>query len=149
MSMNLKQLNVLLAEDDEDDRYFFEKALKELPISARLTTFSDGEELMNSLLQNPDHLPDLLFLDINMPRKNGIECLSEITHHSKLKNLPVVMFSTTNAWDTIGLLFKSGADVYIHKPGDFAQLKEVINHSIPIALDKIYSSRKVKYILNA
>lgn len=149
--MNSKQLNVLLAEDDEDDRYFFDKALKELPISTHLTTGHDGEELMNYLYENSSRVTgtDVLFLDINMPRKNGIECLSEIKQNKKLKDLPVVMFSTTNSWETIGMLFKSGAHVYIHKPGDFAQLKEVINHALPIASGKISSTSQVKYILNA
>jgi CheY-like chemotaxis protein len=147
--MNSKQLNILLADDDEDDRYFFDKALKELPISSNLTILPDGEKLMNYLSGNSGHLPDVLFLDINMPRKNGIECLSEIKHSKKLKDIPVVMFSTSNSWDTISQLFKSGAHVYIHKPGDFTQLKEVIYHALPIASEKTYSTSQVKYIFNA
>jgi CheY-like chemotaxis protein len=149
MPPNVKQLKILLAEDDEDDRYFFDKALKKLPISSHLSIMPDGEELMNYLSGNSENLPDVLFLDINMPRKNGFECLLEIKHSKLLKDIPVVMFSTTNAWDTIGMLFKSGANVYIHKPGDFAQLKEVIFHALPIASEKSFSTSQVKYILNA
>ena len=88
------------------------------------------------LNDNLENLPDVLFLDINMPRKNGVECLAEIKKNIKLKDLPVVMFSTTNGWDTINSLFNTGANVYIHKPGDFAQLKQVIQHALPIASEK-------------
>ena len=147
--MNTKQLNVLLADDDQDDRYFFGKALKEISISTKLTAVPDGEQLMSYLSGNSENLPDVIFLDINMPRKNGFECLSEIKENEKLKDLPVIMFSTTNSQDSITSLFKSGAHVYIHKPSNFAQLKEVINHALPIASGKMVSNSCVKYILNA
>ena len=64
-------ISILLADDDADDRFFFGKALKELPISTELTTVEDGEKLMSYLLKNSEKLPDVLFLDLNMPRKNG------------------------------------------------------------------------------
>lgn len=147
--MSIKNLNILLADDDLDDCLFFKNALEELSLSAKLTTVHDGEHLMNYLSENTEELPHVLFLDINMPRKNGLECLSEIKRDPKLKDIPVVMFSTSNSWDTINMLFKSGSDVYIHKPNDFAQLKEIIHHALPIAAEKIFSGRPLKYILNA
>jgi CheY-like chemotaxis protein len=147
--MNLNQLNILLADDDQDDRYFFERALNEIQIPTKLTTVSDGVKLMNYLSENSENLPDVLFLDINMPRKNGFDCLSEIKHNEKLQDLQVVMFSTTNSPDTITMLFKGGARVYVHKPSDFKQLKEVINHALLIASEKIFSTGQIKYILNA
>ena len=147
--MNLKQLNILLADDDLDDCRFFKEALEALPLTTKLTTVNDGEELMTYLLENTDHLPHVLFLDINMPRKDGFECLTEIKHHDKLKDLPVVMFSTTNAQDKINILFNTGADVYIRKPSNFAQLVQVIHHALPLAAENIFSNGKLKYILNA
>ena len=147
--MNVKQLNILLADDDMDDCRFFKEALEALPLTTKLTTVNDGEELMTYLLDNTDHLPHVLFLDINMPRKNGFECLSEIKHHDKLKDLPVVMFSTSNAQDKINILFNTGADVYIRKPSNFAQLVQVIHHALPLAAENIFSNGKLKYILNA
>ena len=147
--MNTKKLNILLADDDLDDCNFFKEALEALPVTTNLTTVNDGEQLMNYLLENTDHLPHVLFLDINMPRKNGFECLSDIKHHDKLKDLPVVMFSTSNAQDKINILFKTGADVYIHKPSNFAQLVQVIHHALPLAAENIFSNGKLKYILNA
>ena len=147
--MILKQLNVLLADDDMDDCNFFKLALKELPISTHLTSMHDGDQLMNYLTENTEHPPHVLFLDINMPRKSGMECLSEIKRNNKLKDLPVVMFSTSNSWEMINMLFKSGAHVYIHKPSDFAQLKQVIHHALPMAVEKLFSTGSLKYILNA
>lgn len=147
--MSFNHINILLADDDIDDCNFFETALEELPISTTLATVHDGAALMDYLDKNTEHLPDVLFLDINMPLKNGLECLAEIKENKKLKDLAVVMFSTSNSWDTINMLFKSGSNVYIHKPSDFAQLKQVINHALPIAGEKTSSPTPLKYILNA
>ena len=147
--MSLKQLNVLLADDDIDDCNFFRQALKELSVSTILSTVHDGDELLNYLIEKEENLPDVLFLDINMPRKSGMECLSEIKQNEKLKDIPVVMFSTSNSWESINMLFNSGAHVYIHKPSDFAQLKQVIHHALPFALEKIFSNAPIKYVLNA
>ena len=129
-------LNILLADDDIDDLFFFEKALKEIPIATHLTIVHDGEQLMNYLFENSAHLPDVLFLDISMPRKTGIECLSEIKENKKLKDIPVVMFSTSFPRDLkyehniIKILSVIGAQHYIRKPGDFAKLKEVIHNEL-------------------
>jgi CheY-like chemotaxis protein len=147
--MNTKQLNILLADDDIDDCNFFKHALEELPISAHFATVHDGEQLMHYLSEHSEQLPHVLFLDINMPRKSGLECLSEIKRNPKLKDIPVVMFSTSNSLDTINMLFKSGSHVYIHKPSEFAQLKQVIHHALPIAAEKTFSKNPLKYILNA
>ncbi|MBY0482690.1 MAG: response regulator [Chitinophagaceae bacterium] len=146
---NLKPLKILLADDDKDDRLFFSMALEALTIPTKLATVVDGEKLMDYLSENADQLPDVIFLDINMPRKNGIECLSEIKQNKKLKGLPVIIFSTSNSKDKIGMVFKNGADVYIHKPSDFSQLKQVIVHALPIAVENIFSNGSLKYILNA
>jgi CheY-like chemotaxis protein len=147
--MSTKHVNILLADDDLDDCNFFKNALEELSLSAQLTTVHDGEQLMHYLSEHSEYLPHVLFLDINMPLKNGMECLSEIKRNSTLKDIPVVMFSTSNSWDTINMLFNSGSHVYIHKPSDFAQLKQVIHHALPIAAEKIFSRNPLNYILNA
>jgi CheY-like chemotaxis protein len=134
--MNLNGLDILLADDDIDDCSFFDKALKEIPIATHLTIVHDGEQLMNYLSKNSEHLPDCLFLDLSMPRKNGFECLSEIKENKKLKNLVVVMFSTSFPHDRnyeenmINMLVKMGANDYVRKSGDFAQLKHFIHDKL-------------------
>jgi CheY-like chemotaxis protein len=147
--MPSKNLNILLADDDFDDCHFFKEALEALPQTTALTTVHDGDELMNYLTEDTNPVPHVLFLDINMPRKNGFECLAEIKQNAKLKDLPVVMFSTSSAQDKINVLFKTGADVYIRKPSNFAQLVQVIHHALPMAAENIFSNGKLKYILNA
>ena len=104
---------------------------------------------MNYLNEKVEKLPDVLFLDLNMPRKNGFECLSEIKRNEKLKDIPVVVFSTSNSPEKINLVFKTGGLVYVHKPGNFSQLKQVILHALPIAVENIFSKGSLKYILNA
>lgn len=147
--MHLKQLNILLADDDIDDCQFFREALEALPVTTRLTTVNDGEQLMKHLADHINQLPHVLFLDINMPRKNGFECLTEIKQTEKLKDLPVVMFSTSKSPEKINILFKTGADIYIRKPSSFSQLVQVIHHALPLAAENIFSNGKLKYILNA
>jgi CheY-like chemotaxis protein len=132
----LTTLHVILADDDIDDRFFFDKALKEIPIPNRLTTVNDGEQLMKYLFENSAHLPDVLFLDLSMPRKTGFECLTEIKENEKLKDLPVIMLSTSFPRDNkyeqniIKMLFTIGAMDYIRKPGDYLTLKQFINDAL-------------------
>lgn len=125
-------LHILLADDDKDDRFLFREALSELPVTTTLETVHDGEQLMTWLNEHQDNLPDVLFLDLNMPRKNGFECLTEIKTNDKLSALPVVMFSTSYPRDEhyesdmIHMLFNIGAQDYIRKPGNFTELKKAI-----------------------
>ena len=117
---------LLLADDDLDDRLFFEDAIEELFTSYKLSTVTDGVELMELLSDDSEQLPDILFLDINMPRKNGCECLAEIKANDMLKEIPVVIFSTSLDMEIVNKLYENGAHYYIRKPGDFNVLKKVI-----------------------
>jgi CheY-like chemotaxis protein len=140
--MDLRPLNILLADDDTDDCSFFEKALKDSPIATKLTIVCDGEQLMDYLSCNSEHMPDVLYLDLSMPRKNGFECLTEIKESDKFKDLIVVVFSTSFPRDIIyednmiKLLLKIGAYDYIRKSGDFAQLKQVIHKTLNMVAEK-------------
>ncbi len=147
--MKINELNILLADDDRDDCMFFKDAVTVFIPPANFTAVHDGEQLMQRLTNETYKLPDVLFLDLNMPRKNGFECLTEIKQHKKLKTLPVVIFSTSNIDDQMNILFKTGADVYIRKPRNFDQLVQVINHALPMASEKIVAKNKLKYVLNA
>ena len=108
-------INILLADDDKDDRYFFERVLKKLLIHTHLETVDNGESLMIWLTENAEKLPDVLFLDLNMPRKGGRECLSEIKENEKLKQLPVIIYSTHMHENEADILYKKGAHYYIRK----------------------------------
>ena len=128
---------LLLADDDKDDCLFFKDALEELPITADLTTVHDGEQLMKLLEEKKFEPPPphVLFLDLNMPRKNGFECLAEIKLDEKLKLLPIIVFSTSFEQDVVNLLYKKGANYYIRKPAEFSQVKIVIYQALLLATE--------------
>ncbi|HWZ23298.1 MAG TPA: response regulator [Cytophagaceae bacterium] len=130
--MNLKKLNVLLADDDIDDCLFFQAALKEFPLLKTLTAVHDGEQLMQLLMNQTNELPNVLFLDLNMPRKNGFECLSEIKDNKYLKKLPVIVFSTSFEQEVVNLLHINGAHYFIRKPSEFSQFKKIIQHTLTL-----------------
>ena len=125
-------LNILLADDDPDDRLFFKEALKEFSLATSLTTVPNGEHLMQLLTNETNELPDVLFLDMNMPRKNGFECLSEIKGNEKLKALPVIIFSTSFEQEVVNLLYKNGAQHFIRKPSEFSQFKKIIQQTLTL-----------------
>ena len=115
--------NIFLADDDADDRMFFEDALNQLPIPTQLTLSNDGLELMSNL---ETVVPDVIFLDLNMPRKNGFQCLEEIRNTTKLKDIPIVIFSTTVNEDAVNKTYQLGANYYICKPSSFELLVKSI-----------------------
>ena len=129
-------INILLAEDDIDDRIFFKRALNLVPIATKLTIVNDGEQLMEYLMDNLENLPDILFLDISMPRKTGIECLEEIQENKLLRNVPIAMLSTSYLKEIDyekgikEMLLKMGANEFIRKSEDIEGLKDAIENSI-------------------
>ena len=127
-----KPLHFLLADDDTDDRFFFDKALQKVSvIPTFLTTVADGEKLMNFLALNSDELPDALFLDLNMPRKNGAECLREIKKNAKWAGLPVIIYSTSLHEEVADVLYNNGAHYYIKKT-DLVEMQKVLVHVIKL-----------------
>ena len=121
-----RELNIYLADDDEADCLLFKEALAELPVTVNLTTVYDGEQLLELLGQEGNMLPDALFLDLNMPRKNGFAALGQIKRDEKLLNIPVIVFSTANDQAKVKMVFRDAAHYYIRKPTKFSELKEVI-----------------------
>jgi CheY-like chemotaxis protein len=129
-----KRLNILLADDDKDDRFFFNKILGELPVKTQLATVEDGEKLMAYLSNNETNLPDILFLDLNMPRKNGAECLEEIKADKNLEDLPVIIYSTSLHENVADQMYQMGAHYYIRKT-DLMELKKVIHQVLRLMLE--------------
>lgn len=130
--MDKEYIHIILADDDEDDRLFFTDAFDELKINTKVNTFNDGVELMN-YLNNPEAiLPNVLFLDLNMPRKNGIECLDEIKNDERFSDIAIAIFSTSSSEEHIEETFIRGANIYIKKPSDFNTLKKVLSDVVTI-----------------
>lgn len=125
-------IQIVLADDDEDDRLFFKDAFEEIKIKTKVKFVKDGIELMNHLTENGNQLPHILFLDLNMPRKNGIECLLEIKRMNNLKNMAIAIYSTSSSSQDIEETFVQGANVYIKKPNDFNTLKRILLEVIKV-----------------
>lgn len=130
--MMAKKLNILLADDDMDDCSFFEEALKEFLLPTQFTAVHNGEQLMKLLTNDTYQLPHVLFLDLNMPRKNGFECLCEIKLNEKLKHVPVIIFSTSFEQEVVNLLYKNGAQYFIRKPANFLQFTNIIDQALTV-----------------
>ena len=124
--MNSTPIKILLADDDEDDRMFFEDAISALSIKTTLTMVPDGKEMMDVLLKKDSILPDIIFLDLNMPGKSGHEYLTLIRGTSRLKNISIAVYSTSSADKDIEDSFVNGANIYINKPNNFNDLKNVL-----------------------
>lgn len=144
----INSFNILLADDDKDDCLLFEDALEELPLAAQLKCVYNGEQLMQLLNRQGEQLPDMLFLDLNMPRKNGIECLAEIKHNPHLQHLPVIIYSTSSQQGIINLLYKNGAQLYICKPSSFSELKDLIRNAISLTREAAFTQLpREKFVL--
>ncbi len=116
-------VRLLLADDDEDDCFLFQQALEELALLVHLTVVHDGEELMQLLYQEDAQLPDLLFLDLNMPRKNGFECLTLIKQDERFKKFPVIIYSTSSKAEFLNATNgQNDAQYYLQKPAKFSEL---------------------------
>ncbi|RZJ29762.1 MAG: response regulator [Flavobacterium sp.] len=149
--MNSEQafIEVLLVDDDADDRNTFNDALSELKIGTNLTLLADGRNLLD-YLRNPDNkLPDILFLDLNMPYKSGVECLIEIRKYPEFSDLTVAIYSTSSSDKDVEDTFIHGANVYIKKPNNFAKLKKVLGDVVNMNFQFHHSGlNKETFLLN-
>ena|SRR5579864_6225646 len=130
--MQTDSLHIVLAEDDEDDRAFFKDAIEDVKIKTVVKTVNDGQQLMDYLNNINGALPDVIFLDLNMPRKSGIECLEEIRTSKRFKDISIAIYSTSSSEEDIEQTFIKGANIYIRKPNDFEKLKKAIAQVLSI-----------------
>lgn len=121
---------ILLVEDNPGDIRLTEEALKETDVKTRLISVVDGEEALAYLRKKGDFAnvsqPDLIFLDLNLPRKNGLEVLEEIKSDEDLKYIPVVVITSSEAEHDIVKSYDLHANCYITKPVDFDDFSNVI-----------------------
>jgi CheY-like chemotaxis protein len=123
--MTNKPFRILLADDDDDDAFLFREALEEIPLKTELSVASNGMELMNAV-NSKTYKPDIIFLDMNMPVKNGLECLEEIRIKPGFESLPIIILSTSIArylWESA---CERGANLYIQKPTSFVGLVDIL-----------------------
>jgi len=124
---------IYLADDDEDDRSFFSEAIGEIDPSVILKQASDGMQLMEIIHNLSDPLPDIIFLDINMPGINGFECLQEIRKlEGAIHEVRIIILSTSNDPENIDKALRLGATFYAVKPNRFDQLKSFLSDVLKI-----------------
>ncbi|GIZ08414.1 response regulator [Flavobacterium sp. UMI-01] len=130
--MQQDHIIITLADDDEDDRLFFTDAFDELKINTIVNTVNNGKELLNYLNHPDTRLPNIIFLDLNMPIMNGIDCLKEIKKNEQFKDIAIAIYSTSSSEKDIENTFVLGANIYIKKPSNFSELKKILSDVVVI-----------------
>ena len=124
-------MTILVAEDDPDDRYLIAETFRESGFQHNIHFVENGEELLLYLFGLDQYegrdLPDLILLDLNMPRIDGRMALAEIKAHPETRRIPVVVFTTSNVDDDIVQTYDLGVSTYITKPSTFDGLREVVD----------------------
>lgn len=134
MKNNENIINILIAEDDEDDYTLIIDSIKSSQKNCQVNWVRDGEELIKYLNSTSDHevgnknVPDIILLDLNMPKKDGREALEEIKTHSKFKNIPVIVLTTSQAKMDIQKVYDLGANSFIQKPFKYADFSSMMEN---------------------
>lgn len=121
-------MKILIADDDADDRILASTALKEINFTLDVDFVKDGQELLDNLnsgVKQNTGLPDLILLDLNMPRKDGRTALKEIKSNPQLRNVDIIIFSTSTSEEDKNYTLGMGAKSYIVKPSDYNKLVEI------------------------
>jgi len=119
-----------IADDDPDDRELFIEALHGIDQLSKCITAFDGQEALSKLTNGIAQLPDFIFLDLNMPRMNGKECLTEIRKHDNLHNIPVIIYSTSAEKKDVDETMRLGATFFLQKPNRFDDLSAALANII-------------------
>lgn len=116
----MHKVNILIAEDDTDDFLLLREAIEEVLPKFNMWHCKDGKQVIQKLDENI--MPDLIFLDLNMPKKNGIDCLIDIRSRQKLRSTPVIIYSTSVNFEDIDACYKNGCTLYLVKPVSYKDL---------------------------
>ena len=122
----MKYQNILLIDDDEDDQEIFLTAVGQVSDSVNCHAMSDASDALEKL-SSREITPEVIFLDLNMPKMNGQQFLVEIKKREALRNIPIIIFSTTSHLATIQLTKDLGATDFITKPGKYEDLVSILN----------------------
>ena len=144
--MNAKMnIKILLTDDDEDDRDFFAEALEDLDLDYPIEFCKNGVELLDRLYDANLPIPDIIFLDLNMPILSGFETLQQIRENDKFKDIPVIaIYSTSATVDGIKSTFGLGANAYVVKPLAFNDLKILLKKVIELDWTKKLSDVSIE-----
>ena len=128
--MTNQQVEILLVEDNEDDIVIIQEVFADIKLASIVNTVRDGEEALAYLWRKGKYkvarMPDIVLLDINMPKKNGFEVLEEMKKDPRLQSLPVIMLTTSHREEDVVRAYEKGACSYIHKLVDLDEFKHLI-----------------------
>ncbi|MGB7394860.1 MAG: response regulator [Pricia sp.] len=130
--MPTKALHIILVDDDADDLLLFKEVIDELKMRTELTLLNGGQALIDYLEVPENSVPDLIFVDLKMPRIDGMECLKEIRKRPAWANCSVAIYSNFSSETLIEKTFTEGANIYIEKPEDFIHLKNALQKVLQI-----------------
>lgn len=122
-----ENLKILIVDDDADDKKLFIDALEEIDASIECISAIDGKQALELLNDNDGSLPDLIFLDLRMPRIGGKKCLLEIKKNALLSHIPVIIYTTSNEIEESKELKELGAVHFISKPSDPAEIYYIVS----------------------
>lgn len=132
MTQQNKKILILMADDDDDDRFLAQTAFEESAAECELLFAKDGSEVLE-MLQKAEkgedvavRMPNLILLDLNMPRKNGWQVLHELKSSEHLKHIPVLIFTTSKSPEHVLMSYNLGASSFITKPSSFNSLLDVV-----------------------
>ena len=130
MENNIAPIRILIAEDQETDAFFIEQAFAKAKIDNQVHWVKDGQEVIDFLKRTGDYAdaprPDLIFLDIKMPRKDGHETLCEIKGDSDFKEIPVIMMSGSQAMEDVKKSYRNHANAYVSKSNGFDDMLQFV-----------------------
>ena len=126
-----KEKILLLVDDDDDDSFLFREVLNEVDSSVKLLNAQNGKEALELLWQQHSVMPDLILLDLNMPKMDGKECLAELKKDDFLSQIPVFIYTTSSSSTDIEYTLQLGAQCFITKPASFRDLQTLLEVIVP------------------
>jgi CheY-like chemotaxis protein len=142
-----KALHLLFVDDDSDESYLFNEALEHAGLNIQLSRAKDGNGLLEFLKSEP--LPDIVFIDLNMPYKDGMEALIEIRKDNKFDKLPLVIYSTTQNSSHIDSSYKHGASLFVVKPNTFDGMVHIVKKVCTIDWENFSTPKREEFLIMA
>ena len=129
MTLKPKTYNILVAEDNPDDVFLIQLALSDSNINGSTVVVNNGKRIINYLKEIEDtknKMPDLILLDINLPKVTGLEALKQLKALPRAKEIPIVIFTSSDAISDMNYCYENGADLYFKKPNNISELKAIM-----------------------
>jgi response regulator RpfG family c-di-GMP phosphodiesterase len=130
-----RALHLIITDDDSDDQELFSMAISEISKNIKISLAENGTDLIKKLQEK--ELPDLIFLDLNMPGMNGIECLAKIRSTPSLAELPVLIYSTSANPEQIDEAYNNGANYYLQKPCSYREIQSLVTKVFSLSIDQL------------